>query len=173
MNDTDLLPSTIKHAAAFLRSPAAGFDGVLHWDWLKRGVNFRGISPMDIDASVETHNFFLMVESKDEGVNISTGQRMAIDALVKTGLVTFVYQYGKEVPTAWQIHQWNGKSELIKTAKEGSTMLLDMEAFARKWFVHHDGLRNDAWQHRLIEVACKDSSPAERCAMIAFIEGIS
>src|SRR6516162_2164122 len=98
MNDFANVPSTVRHVASFLNSPSYGNDGHLHWEWLQRGTGIRGISPTDLDAVVEVRNFFLMVESKDDGVAISTGQRLLIRSLINTGLVTFVYQWGKREP---------------------------------------------------------------------------
>lgn len=144
----------IKHPEAFECSPSAGFDGLYYWDWMKRAVARRGIEPCDTDAKIEINGFFLLVESKAPGVEISRGQGQAIRAELQTGLVTYIYVRGKQVPTWWRWESWEeGKSEEFNAPIAAESMLNDMSRFVARWADDHDRLPADAWRHRLIEAA--------------------
>lgn len=71
-----------------------GFDGLWNFDVLK-GCFPRGITPMDLDGTVEINGRFLVFETKKPGVKLPHGQRRALEALVKLGFFTVVYVAGK------------------------------------------------------------------------------
>jgi hypothetical protein len=168
------LPSTIKHPEAFLRSPSAGFDGVMDWGWLKNGVkHVRGIGPTDIDGMVGVNHFFVAVESKDVGREVEKAQRLLLNDLVDLGVATVIYQWGKRVPTSWQYRTWDTVSEVFTKPTTGPTMLDDMEAFARGWIDFNEARNPDAWRKRLFSVWLKGASRSEVKEAIAFLSARS
>ena len=78
----------IKNPHGFLISKMPQIYG-----WLK-GAFPRGILPTDIDGEVEINSFFLRLEFKHESSirngRIPVGQRIALEALLKTGRFTVV-----------------------------------------------------------------------------------
>jgi hypothetical protein len=169
MNDV-ALPSTIKHPDAFLRSPSAGFDGVMDWGWFENGViHVRGIRPTDVDGAVGVKHFILAVETKDSDVKVSNAQRLFLNDLIDLGVVTVIYVWGKRVPTMWQHEGWDHKSPIFTEAYGGGTMLDDMEAFARGWIDFNDARHPDAWRARMLEVWLKGSTASDRKRLLAFL----
>lgn len=154
MTDDDL-PKTVLYPDAFRRSPAAGFDGEYHWDHWARAINRRGIRPCDIDAVVEINHFFLMAETKDQGwsVDDNIGQTRTRRSLLDTGLVTFLYQWGKKDPVQWQYQTWQFKSRLFVRPSIGHTMLDDIENFISRWANWADNLNATRWRRRMIDAA--------------------
>ena len=94
------LPPTITNPEAFLRSPAAGFDGIFNWEWV-RGVFPRGIMPMDFDGVVELAGWFLTFESKDKGKKVPTGQALTLKRLPEMFVVFFIE--GKQEPDRMRV----------------------------------------------------------------------
>jgi hypothetical protein len=159
MND---LPITIIYPDAFARSPPAQFDGVYHWEFWQSAINRRNIRPADIDAAVEIKSFFLMAETKDAGISLveDDGQGRTRRALINTGLVTFIYQWGKKDPVQWQWETWREKSPIYTEVRNGPTMKHDIGDFIRRWADHHDLLDpNLVWRRRAIEAALHNAPP--------------
>lgn len=80
----------IKYRKAFERDPAAGFDGLFNWDFLK-GAFGPQIMPMDFDGVVERFGHFLIFETKDPGVHIPAGQMRALRELVRHEEFTVIF----------------------------------------------------------------------------------
>ena len=91
-------PSTIKHPEAFDSSPAAGFDGIFDWSWTKGCFGDTIITPMDIDALIERHGQFLLIETKGLGVPIPKGQLITLESLYRMRCFTVMIIYGKTSP---------------------------------------------------------------------------
>ena len=97
------LPSTIRHPAGFLHSPAAGFDGVFDWSWTKDCFGGKRITPMDFDGVVERKGNFILFETKNLGVPIPDGQMYTLHAAHRLGCFTIFLIHGKTCPESAQI----------------------------------------------------------------------
>jgi hypothetical protein len=96
----------ILYPHAFYESLPAQFDGVFHWDYIDEVLQpIRGIRCADVDALVEINGMFLSIETRNPGKAIPLGQRLRTDALLRTGLVTHLDIWGKEIPVQWQWRQ--------------------------------------------------------------------
>jgi len=126
------LPDTIYNQDAFLRSPAAGADGVFDWSWTRGCFGTTRIAPMDIDAVVERHRQFLIFETKNVGVQIPQGQLRTLMELHGTGVVTVLIIHGKQTPersVGWYPNSTR-KIELIGAD--------EARAFVTRWFLWAD-----------------------------------
>jgi hypothetical protein len=171
--NSNALPSTILHPEAFQRSPSAGFDGVTFWEWLANNVkHVRGITPTDVDAAVGVNHFNLIVETKDTGVPVTTGQRRFINDKLATGLYTAIYVWGKEIPTSWQWQTWTKESKVFTAPYGGATMLDDMGAFARLWIDKCDALPSNFWRLRMIDAALLGVSRGEAEYLMSKFRGL-
>lgn len=92
------LPSTIKHPETFLKSPAAGFDGVFDWSWTGGCFGNGKITPMDFDGVVERKGNFLVFETKDRFVPVPHGQLLTYRSAFNIGCFTIIFIEGKERP---------------------------------------------------------------------------
>jgi hypothetical protein len=153
------LPSTVKFPHAFRTSPSAGFDGALHWEFWRYAINRRCIEPMDLDAIVEINNFFLINESKNPGVPISSGQQRTLNALLRTGLCTVIYQTGKEWPQFWSYqtiaHPRTPEFADGLNPDRRSGSIFD---FIRAWSIKNDTRHPEAWRFRMIDAALHGAS---------------
>lgn len=77
-----------------IRNAEAYVAGVWDWGILRGCFADTKIEPTDIDGLVERHGHFLLIEAKDTGVNVKTGQRITLEALHKTGLFTILIVWG-------------------------------------------------------------------------------
>jgi len=98
------LPNTIKHPGGFLRSPAAGADGVFDWSWTHGCFGAGRITPMDFDGVVERKGNFILFETKNLGVPIPDGQMYTLQAAHRLGCFTIMLIHGKQAPE--QIEVW-------------------------------------------------------------------
>ena len=135
--DKNNLPATIICPDAFIKSPAANFDGVFDWSWTQGCFGNTKIKPMDINGLIERNNQFLIFETKDSGVAIPQGQLITLDRLWKTGPFTIMLIWGKRSPEYfeyWPAYSANrfryyGVDEAIEVVK--------------KWFEWADNLNNE------------------------------
>lgn len=107
------------------------------WDWEFLNECFRsGIQVSDIDGIVERRGFFLVLETKQPGVQSSKGQRVMLENLVRTGYFTVVYVWGfPEKPEEIEIlapTSWGERSE-IKITKSPSSVG-HLQDVVRHWF---------------------------------------
>ena len=66
------------------------------WDWgFLNGCFKRNIRVTDIDGLVEAGGRFLLLEAKSPNAPVPVGQRMAFEALAKTGLWTIIVIWGE------------------------------------------------------------------------------
>ncbi len=159
---SDDLPSTVFHPEAFRRSLSSSFDGALHWDHWAPAINRRNIRPSDIDCIVEINGFFLICESKDEGVEVSVGQSMLLDALIQTGLFVVITRWGKDRPgKAWQV-EWLGKKHSKRGPNEKQTVEEQEAQFIAKWANVVDARNRDDWRRKLIKAAFDGVEPKIR-----------
>lgn len=93
--DKDKLPSTIIYPEKFKTSLAAGFDGVFDWSWTIGCFGDTKIKPMDFDGVVERKGNFIIFESKEIGIEIPKGQKIALETMWHRGGVTLFYVWGK------------------------------------------------------------------------------
>jgi hypothetical protein len=128
------LPETIRHPAAFSRSPAAGADGVLHWDWVNRAFSDTKITATDWDGVVERRGQFLVVESKDEGCDVPGGQLITLRQAHAIGCFCILFVWGKETPSRYEV--WypgrKAKSEGHCDAETLTTLVSKWRAWAEK-----------------------------------------
>jgi hypothetical protein len=85
---------------------------------------------MDIDANVEIRWQHLIMESKNEGKQIPSGQMQALQSLVSTRRVTLICIWGKLIPTSWTVET---RSELIYPLmlRFGGSMTKDIGTVAK------------------------------------------
>ena len=76
---------TIRHPKAFEAMRPAGFDGTFEWEFLAECWSGTKIQPMDFDAVIERRGHYIGFETKSLGKDIPTGQRLAIEATLRTG----------------------------------------------------------------------------------------
>ncbi len=95
-------PDTIHHPAAFNRNLAAGFDGIFNWSWTQGCFGDTIITPMDFDGVVERRQHFLVFETKEPGVEISQGQLITLDSLMKPKSFFVMKIWGKNVPMRFE-----------------------------------------------------------------------
>ena len=128
------LPSTVHFPNSFNRSKPINADGVFDWAafTIFDGVSAfpRGITPMDIDFNIEINRHFLMMESKDEGVSIPSGQMQALCRLVDKGNITLVCIWGKLIPSSWSIETRDNKIMHI-VQKFGGAIVKELGPIAR------------------------------------------
>lgn len=127
MSNPTKLPSTIHRPDAFIKSPAAGADGVFNWDWTKGCFDKANkISPMDFDGVVERNGNFILFETKDVGTAIPRGQFITLKAAHDQGCWTIMLIEGKHLPERGRIwwpgskisrdymgHEWFGLESAI------------------------------------------------------------
>jgi len=90
----------IRNEELFDLSLPAGFDGRFEWDFLKPAFRPTRIEPMDLDAVIERHGQFLVFETKRfPDTPIPEGQRITLNALLKTGRFTVFVLRGKTADT--------------------------------------------------------------------------
>ena len=129
------LPNTIKHREAFLKSPAAGFDGVFDWSWTEGCFGEGKITPMDFDGVVERKGNFIVFETKNPGTPIPLGQMYTFESAYKLNCFTIVFIEGKERPEsamAWCQPGFN-KSIKMKYYKP-ITDMVKFKGFISGWY---------------------------------------
>ncbi len=122
------LPSTIRNPAGFLRSPAAGFDGVFDWAWTQGCFGETRITPMDFDGVVERHGQLLIFETKDIGVPVKQGQLITLRAAHAKGGTTVMIIHGKRGPE--RSHCWYPDSRLTADLTGED----EARAFVARWY---------------------------------------
>lgn len=85
-----------------LRNP----NGRRMWDWAFLGPAFpgNGMAPMDVDGLFERHGYFLVLESKLPGDELSGGQERALQALARLPqfLVVVVEGVPPDMVASWR-----------------------------------------------------------------------
>lgn len=89
------LPTTVKFPDTFSKSTPPWADGVLYWNWIEEAFRDTKIKPMDFDAVVERNGHFLIIESKNPGVDIPQGQMITLEHLWQLGRFTIFFVWGK------------------------------------------------------------------------------
>lgn len=136
------LPSTINHPGAFLKSPAAGFDGVFDWSWTQDCFGGKRIKPMDFDGVVERKGNFILFETKNLGVPIPDGQRYTLEAAHRLGCFTILLIHGKQTPEHAEI--WYPGSAQKKTFSG----VEDIRKVVGDWYLYADKK-----QHKAVDVS--------------------
>lgn len=95
-------PPTIRNPEAFDSSPAAGFDGIFDWRWTEGCFGATKIAPMDFDGVVERRCHYLVMETKDEGKAIPTGQLITLDNLATPRSFLVMKIWGKTMPMSYR-----------------------------------------------------------------------
>jgi hypothetical protein len=112
------IPSTIRKPEIFLRSPSAGFDGIMHYQWVNEafreseGFASTRITGMDFDCVVERCGHFLDIESKDEGTSVPLGQQITLGKRYMINGDTLMIVWGKKVPKRMCIVWGRGLGDL-------------------------------------------------------------
>jgi len=124
----------IRNREHFESSLPAGFDGVFEWDFLNGAWGQTKIQPMDIDGMVERFGHFLVFETKkNETVPIPVGQRITLEALVRTKLFVVIVLYGKTADTINTFEIWRMVNGVVdKKTHLGNSN--DVWQWANKWF---------------------------------------
>lgn len=110
----------IKYPKKFRQSISAGFDGIFDWDFLLPAFVGTKIEPMDIDAIIERHGKFLIIETKTPGKKIPEGQEITLKSLLQLGkgYICIFILYGKMADAINEIEEWtlhNGKINIERT----------------------------------------------------------
>lgn len=95
------------------------------WDWHFLNDCFtRGITVADIDGIIERHGYFLVLEAKRPGAGQPLGQKILYENMVKTGLFTVVYFWGKdndpdsiECVEVLKPEKWGERGRVISSGK--------------------------------------------------------
>ena len=114
-----------------------------HWDWgpLYGAFEVNGkntISPSDLDCIIERNGYFLVLETKNPGEKMSTGQARALFELARMEPRFFVFVvHGKRnEPTHWR-RVLPSLSEPTKEVRYGPTRIGGWPALydlANRWF---------------------------------------
>lgn len=107
------LPDTIKYPDGFNRAKPAGHDGVFDWRWTRGCFGDTKITPMDFDAVVERRGHYLVMETKNPGVPIPSGQEITLQNLPVAKSFTVMKIVGKEEPQSIEIIHPNGTKETV------------------------------------------------------------
>ena len=132
MIDKNNLPDTVKYPDNFIKSQWSlecpncgyiiGFDGVFPWGWIIdaiKTVNPKSkIMPMDFDAVVERNSHYLVIETKDIGIDIEMGQIITLNNLKHPKSFTVMKIWGKENPVKMEINKQNGEIIEVNSFKE-------------------------------------------------------
>lgn len=98
------------------------FDGIFDWWWVIQAIKNENplskITPMDFDGVVERNGHFLVIETKDIGVKISTGQLITLKALQSPKSFYVMKVWGKENPTKIEV-EWAYNNRLVVEKSEG------------------------------------------------------
>jgi hypothetical protein len=127
---------TVLHPKAFQRSPAAGFDGIFDWDFLKPAFEGTRIEPMDFDAVVERRGHFLCFETKEGFKPIPRGQELTLQSAVLAGNWTIIVLRAKRAADIedWDVwYRGRAGGRLEKRHIEGNSD--DLVEFVRRWFL--------------------------------------
>lgn len=125
----------IRNPNLFGRYPPAGFDGQFHWDYLKPAWDGTTITPTDVDALVERHGAFLLFETKDLGVPVPVGQRIAYDLLARMPHFTIVF-CAKHPDQITGFEVWGPRGARRCIVGDAA----DLVAFCRAWIEAQDAL---------------------------------
>jgi len=164
------LPGTVIYPRAFSQSPSAANDGAFHWEWIASAIDLRGISPTDIDAIIGVRHHttirqpggvFLAFETKNKGISIQQGQQWLLDDLLATGLVTVVYQTGKEWPHSWSYQTFDQP----RSAEQDNGLEPDRRSgslfkLVSQWSRWAQSLDPHEWRRRMIRAAL-NNAPTE------------
>ena len=98
----------VKNPKKFGESNPASYDGLFDWDFLKPAFAPTKIEPTDIDAVIERHGYFLILETKTPGTLIPDGQRIMFEELLKLGRgrIFVLIFYGKTFETIKVMETW-------------------------------------------------------------------
>lgn len=124
----------IRNKRRFDEAKPAGFDGVFEWDFLLPAWAPTIIEPMDLDGVVERRGYFLVFETKEDGAPIKDGQRITLEAFVKTGKVTVFVLWGKTAETIRRFDVWwlDKNGTVRKESHIGDAD--DVTKLATRWF---------------------------------------
>lgn len=153
---------TILYPSAFYESLPAQFDGVFHWDYIDEVLRpIRGIRCADVDALVEIKGLFLSIETRNPGKAIPGGQQLRTDALLRTGLVTQLEIWGKDIPTRWQ---WRHgypcrRDDDFQTHTDGRAAIAER---VRRWAHWADTLSVPARDYHWLTAAWRNACPDAR-----------
>lgn len=175
-----IFPSTINDRAAHERNPSAGAGPNKPYDWqifidaIAEGVEDdtnkikRGITPMDHDCCVEINHFHLIGETKEKIANFPNGQRMALFALVDTGLITLLVIEGKSInPIKWySVDSVNGRSKMHKGDR--ARVKQELYDYICNWARMANSAENtikETWRLRMLEACFKDAKHGMKLKM--------
>lgn len=126
----------IKNQKAFYEHPAAGFDGIMNFDYITDAIKEidpnSKITPTDLDCVVERNRHIIIIESKKPNTEIPKGQDILLNSLNRIKDFTVIRLWGKEVPENFNYvfskvqGEWNQKRE--------GCGLEEIKILVKKWF---------------------------------------
>jgi hypothetical protein len=125
----------IRNMERFNQWPPAGFDGQFHWDFLK-GAFGNKIMPMDLDGVTERNGRFLVFETKSESFAIPLGQKITLNALLRTGFFTIFYVVGKTPEEISYLEVWHGDHTHVVDPANWQSVY----DYSARWFNYVNGL---------------------------------
>jgi len=130
----------IKYPDTFMDSLPAGFDGVFDWDFLIPAFAPTKIQPMDIDGIIERKGRFIVFETKNGDTPVPLGQKITLEALVKTRLFVVIILRAKTPDKIrfWEAWWWE-KGAIQKEIFHGNSTAL--VAWCRHWFDYANSQR--------------------------------
>ena len=122
----------------------ACFDGEFGWDFLSCAFSGTKIMPMDFDAVVERNGHFLIMETKEKGKKIDTGQSITLTRLWKKDGFTILHIEGKTAPSISGVAVYSEWDE-TKEARVGDKEIIEKNAvdlafIVRCWFCKSSGI---------------------------------
>ena len=85
-----------------IQNPIAFVNGLWDWGFLDRCFGNTNIRVTDIDGMVERNGKFLLIETKQYGVDIPTGQRIMFDNWLALGQTLLVI-WGKQGSRSYKV----------------------------------------------------------------------
>ena len=114
------------------------------WDWaIFDGCFGPGVSPMDLDGTVERNLWFLLFETKAPGVPIPKGELITFQSLMATKRFTILFMWGpRNIPVVAELWRWRSIERFeISSLKHCRAIATEWWQFANKRRINNDIMR--------------------------------
>lgn len=116
-----------------IRNPEKYVQSIIDWKILNGCFGNTKIQVSDLDGIVERHGNILLLEHKNNGVPVPTGQAIVIQAIIQQGHTAIVMWGEPSAPTKFQYFTKKSPNGIVV---EGD---LDwLRSFVAKWFQYAD-----------------------------------
>lgn len=107
------------------------------WAILEGCFGSGQIRPTDVDGMVERRGCVLFLEHKGQNASVKTGQRIAFEALARSGHAVIAFWTNDETGDVIRLRKWWGDT----TTDVDPASLDDLRAACSRWYAHADSLR--------------------------------